>query len=66
MFVPDYSSIVIAEGFLVLYDEETVREMDSRFFVREDYETLKRRRQDRHGYVSELFLSVSIREPDSR
>ncbi|GAA5883811.1 hypothetical protein JCM16303_002387 [Sporobolomyces ruberrimus] len=43
-------SIVITEGFLMFYDEETVKEMDSRFFVREDYSTLKQRRQDRHGY----------------
>lgn len=44
------NSVVIAEGFLMLYDQETVREMDSRFFVREDYATLKKRRHDRHGY----------------
>ncbi|GAA5975379.1 hypothetical protein JCM5350_006461 [Sporobolomyces pararoseus] len=43
-------SVVIAEGFLMLYDEESVRDMDSRFFVREDYATLKKRRHDRHGY----------------
>ncbi|GAA5897713.1 ribosylnicotinamide kinase [Sporobolomyces salmoneus] len=43
-------SVVIAEGFLMLYDEETVKEIDSRFFVREDYATLKKRRHDRHGY----------------
>jgi len=45
------STVVIAEGFLMLYDKETVRNMDARFFVREDYATLKRRRQERHGYV---------------
>ncbi|GAA5849334.1 hypothetical protein JCM5353_006741 [Sporobolomyces roseus] len=43
-------AVVIAEGFLMLYDKETVQNMDARFFVREDYATLKRRRQDRHGY----------------
>ena len=45
------STVVIAEGFLMLHDKETVRNMDARFFVREDYATLKRRRQERHGYV---------------
>lgn len=43
---------IIADGFLILCDEESVREFDVRLFVREEYEVLKRRREERHGYVS--------------
>ncbi|GAA5912195.1 hypothetical protein JCM5296_007507 [Sporobolomyces johnsonii] len=46
----DKPTIVLAEGFLIMYDKESVREFDVRLFVREDYATLKQRRQDRHGY----------------
>ncbi|GAA6063397.1 hypothetical protein JCM10212_002968 [Sporobolomyces blumeae] len=42
--------VVIAEGFLMMYDRETVRNMDARIFVREDYDTLKQRRLARAGY----------------
>ncbi|GAA5889150.1 hypothetical protein JCM6882_009755 [Rhodosporidiobolus microsporus] len=41
---------VIADGFLLLVDPESVREFDVRLFVREDNATLKRRREERHGY----------------
>ncbi|KAK4704895.1 hypothetical protein P7C70_g1314, partial [Phenoliferia sp. Uapishka_3] len=41
---------VICDGFLMLYDEESVREFDVRIFVREEYAVLKQRREDRHGY----------------
>ncbi|GAA6043959.1 hypothetical protein JCM8097_004889 [Rhodosporidiobolus ruineniae] len=41
---------VIADGFLLLVDPESVREFDVRLFVREDYATLKRRREERAGY----------------
>ncbi|GAA5859114.1 hypothetical protein JCM8547_004007 [Rhodosporidiobolus lusitaniae] len=41
---------VIADGFLLLVDPESVRQFDVRLFVREDYATLKRRREERHGY----------------
>lgn len=44
--------IVIADGFLMLVDPESVREFDVRLFVREEYAELKRRREERHGYVS--------------
>ncbi|KAJ8292994.1 Nicotinamide riboside kinase [Rhodotorula toruloides] len=43
-------TIVIAEGFLMLVDPESVRNFDLRFFIREDYATLKKRRYERHGY----------------
>ncbi|CEQ42415.1 SPOSA6832_04221, partial [Sporobolomyces salmonicolor] len=46
----DTPTIVLAEGFLIMYDQESVREFDVRLFVREDYATLKQRRYDRHGY----------------
>ncbi|KAM0753416.1 P-loop containing nucleoside triphosphate hydrolase protein [Meredithblackwellia eburnea MCA 4105] len=41
---------IICDGFLMLYDAESVREFDVRIFVRESYEVLKQRREDRHGY----------------
>ncbi|BGP34049.1 ribosylnicotinamide kinase [Rhodotorula toruloides] len=44
------TTIVIAEGFLMLVDPESVRNFDLRFFIREDYATLKKRRHERHGY----------------
>lgn len=43
---------VIADGFLMLYDEESVREFDVRLFVRDRYDVLKGRREERNGYVS--------------
>lgn len=43
---------ILADGFLMLYDEESVKEFDVKLLVREDYETLKRRREERSGYVS--------------
>ncbi|GAA5891247.1 hypothetical protein JCM8208_002559 [Rhodotorula glutinis] len=46
----DKPTIVIAEGFLMLVDPESVREFDVRLFMREDYAVLKQRREDRHGY----------------
>ncbi|BGP18586.1 hypothetical protein JCM10213_002126 [Rhodosporidiobolus nylandii] len=46
----DKPTFVIADGFLLLVDPESVREFDVRLFVREDYATLKRRREERHGY----------------
>lgn len=46
--------IIIADGFLMLVDPESVREFDVRLFVREEYAELKRRREERHGYVSLL------------
>ncbi|SCV71448.1 BQ2448_3036 [Microbotryum intermedium] len=41
---------IIADGFLMLVDEESVRQFDVRIFVREWYETLKKRREERNGY----------------
>lgn len=43
---------VIADGFLIFYDEESVKEFDVRLFVREGYEVLKKRREERSTYVS--------------
>lgn len=42
---------VIADGFLILHDPESVKEFDVRFLVREDYDTLLARRNARDGYV---------------
>ncbi|GAA5939440.1 ribosylnicotinamide kinase [Sporobolomyces koalae] len=44
------TTVVIMEGFLMLYDLESIKQFDVKFFVREDYDTLKRRRHERHGY----------------
>lgn len=49
-------SFVIADGFLMLCDEESVREFDVRMFVREEYDVLKRRREERQGYVRRFVL----------
>lgn len=46
---------VLADGFLMLSDEESVKEFDVRLFVRESEETVKRRRVERSGYVSYSF-----------
>lgn len=41
----------------MLVDPESVRNFDLRFFIREDYATLKKRRYERHGYVRRLSSS---------
>ncbi|GAA5988348.1 hypothetical protein JCM11641_003489 [Rhodosporidiobolus odoratus] len=43
-------TFVIADGFLLLVDPESVRHFDVRLFVREDQATLKKRREERAGY----------------
>lgn len=48
----DEVQFVIADGFLMFYDEDSVKEFDVRIFVREGYDELKKRRHERHGYVS--------------
>lgn len=54
-------TIVVAEGFLMLVDPESVRHFDVRFFMREDHAVLKKRREERHGYVSpEGSVSYSL------
>lgn len=45
---------VLADGFLMLYDDESVRQFDVKLFVREEYETLRERREERSGYVGSL------------
>jgi len=56
LFVPSQASdelvFVIFDGFLALVDPESVRELDVRLFVRESYDALKQRREERSGYVS--------------
>ncbi|KAI5477222.1 hypothetical protein MNV49_006595 [Pseudohyphozyma bogoriensis] len=41
---------VILDGFLIFWDDESVKEYDVRVFVREGYDVLKKRRNERHGY----------------
>lgn len=50
----DELQIIIADGFLMLVDPKSVRQFDVRLFVREEYAELKRRREERHGYVCDL------------
>ncbi|RUP43246.1 hypothetical protein BC936DRAFT_137435 [Jimgerdemannia flammicorona] len=45
-------AFVIVDGFMLYWDEEVMRELDIRVFVRGAYETLKRRREERQGYVT--------------
>lgn len=49
---PDELVFVIFDGFLALVDPESTRELDLRLFVRESYDALKQRREERSGYVS--------------
>jgi nicotinamide/nicotinate riboside kinase len=55
--------IIIADGFLMLVDPESARQFDVRLFVREEYAELKRRREERHGYVSRFWLVGRDRRP---
>lgn len=43
---------VIFDGFLAFVDPESVSELDVKLFVRESYDELKKRREERSGYVS--------------
>lgn len=52
---------ILVDGFLMFEDDESTREFDCRFFVRESYEVLKARREERQGYVS-LNLSCNFRQ----
>lgn len=42
---------VLADGFLMLYDQPSAAQFDIKLFVREPYEVLKQRREERSGYV---------------
>lgn len=53
----------LVDGFLMFEDDESTREFDCRFFVRESYEVLKARREERQGYVSVVpFSNANGRE----
>lgn len=43
---------VIFDGFLIFVDDQSAKELDVKLFVRESYDVLKKRREDRSGYVS--------------
>ena len=49
---------MLADGFLMLCDEESVKEFDLRILVREQYTVLKQRRDKRSGYVCHISLHV--------
>lgn len=40
----------------MLYDDESTKEFDVRLLVREEYVVLKRRREERSGYVGAIFV----------
>lgn len=44
----------------MLVDPQSVREFDVRLFMREDHAVLKRRREERHGYVRRLSSRHAI------
>lgn len=46
------ASVVIADGFLLYYDEGVRRQMDVRLFLRSTRETLVKRREARGGYAT--------------
>ncbi|CAG8592239.1 2112_t:CDS:2 [Dentiscutata erythropus] len=43
---------VLVDGFLLYWDMQVVKELDIKFFVQADYTTLKKRREERAGYVT--------------
>ncbi|KAK4057044.1 ribosylnicotinamide kinase [Microbotryomycetes sp. JL221] len=50
---------IIADGFLMLVDQESVKQFDVKLFVREDYNTLKQRRDERAGYHTAVQSDMS-------
>lgn len=54
---------VLADGFLMLCDAPSVELFDVKLFVREDRTTLKRRRDDRNGYVRYRYSSNRDSKP---
>ncbi|KAM0790659.1 hypothetical protein ACM66B_004519 [Microbotryomycetes sp. NB124-2] len=53
------TDFIVADGFLMLVDPESVREFDVRLFVRESYEVLKKRREERAGYHTAVQSDMS-------
>ncbi|CAG8524715.1 25097_t:CDS:2 [Cetraspora pellucida] len=43
---------VLVDGFLLYYDPEVIKELDVRLFVKADRDTLKKRREERAGYIT--------------
>lgn len=48
----DEWAFVIVDGFILYWDEDVMRELDARMFVRGSYEVLKKRREERQGYIT--------------
>ncbi|KAJ3045608.1 ribosylnicotinamide kinase [Rhizophlyctis rosea] len=44
---------VLVDGFLLYVDREVVNKLDVRFLMKASFETLRRRREDRSGYVTD-------------
>ncbi|KAK4052415.1 ribosylnicotinamide kinase [Microbotryomycetes sp. JL201] len=55
----DGTDFVIADGFLMLVDPESVKEFDVRLFLREEYDVLKKRREERAGYHTAVQSDMS-------
>ncbi|CAG8703317.1 957_t:CDS:2 [Cetraspora pellucida] len=45
-------TFVLVDGFLLYWDMQVVKELDIKLFVQADYTTLKKRREERAGYVT--------------
>ncbi|RIB15646.1 P-loop containing nucleoside triphosphate hydrolase protein [Gigaspora rosea] len=43
---------ILVDGFLLYWDMQVVKELDIKLFVQADYTTLKKRREERAGYVT--------------
>ncbi|CAG8609087.1 7058_t:CDS:2, partial [Scutellospora calospora] len=43
---------VLVDGFLLYWDIQVIKELDIKLFVQADYTTLKKRREERAGYVT--------------
>ncbi|CAG8702568.1 22056_t:CDS:2 [Gigaspora margarita] len=43
---------ILVDGFLLYWDMQVVKELDIKLFIQADYTTLKKRREERAGYVT--------------
>ncbi|CAG8785695.1 5388_t:CDS:2, partial [Racocetra fulgida] len=55
-------TFVLVDGFLLYWDMQVVKELDIKLFVQADYAILKKRREERTGYVTVDDQSLTIDE----
>ncbi|CAG8440841.1 2164_t:CDS:2 [Ambispora leptoticha] len=56
---------VIVDGFMLYWDQEVSSNLDMKFFIDAGYETLKKRRENRSGYVTlEAFPGYWVDPPN--